>query len=158
MVGMHKHLHVLVLSKVECGCAVYCLRLSLSKVAHHQAQSLLVGLSKLRLRGVGDSRDAWRHDVVDRAALIVFFDVDGADLYGAAVRRACELLVIQSPLASYQVERSESQHDRLLELSEEHSHEADAREIAYSSHALIILRQGNAELIPLDGLFLAVAQ
>ena len=48
----------------------------------------------------------------------------------------------------YQVERTETEHDRLLEVGEEHSHEADAGEIVDVSLALLKLIHRNAELIP----------
>ena len=49
VVGMHKHLHVLVLAQVEVGVLIDGLRLVLRQVLHRQTKCLLVVLRKLGL-------------------------------------------------------------------------------------------------------------
>ncbi len=51
----------------------------------------------------------------------------------------------------HEVERTETQHDRLLETGEEHTHEADAGEIVDVALTALKLIDRNAELIPGNG-------
>ena len=158
VVGVDKHLQVLVLPHIEGGIAVDGLRLAMRQVVHHQAQRLLVVLGELWLRGVGDTGNARRQHIVDGAAVVVFLDVDGTDFHGAAVTRSRQLLIVVTPLAAHQVERAETQHDGFAELGEEHTHEADAGEVADATLAILVGAQWDAELVPLDGFLVAIAQ
>ena len=155
---MHEHLHVLILAQVEGGVAIDGLRLAGRQVLHHHVHGLLVGLGQLRLRGVGDAGDARRQHIVDGALVVVLLDVDGADLQRAAVRARGKWLVVGAPLATHQVEAGKAQHDGLLELGEEHTHEANAGEVGDVALAAGVLVQGYAELIPLHDVVGAVAQ
>ena len=155
---MHVHLQVLILAQVKVRGAIDGLRLSLRQVLHNHTQRLLVSLGELWLRGVCHTRDAWWHDVVDRTSVVVLLDVHGADLHQTAVRRSRELLVIDAPFSTHQVKTAESQHDGLLELCQEHTHKADAGEVADAPYPVVILRQGDAELVPLHGFLVAIAQ
>ena len=49
MVGMHKHLQVLILAQVEDGVTIDGLRLARRQVLDNHAERLLVGLCQLRL-------------------------------------------------------------------------------------------------------------
>ena len=66
-------------------------------------------------------------------------------------------MFIDTPLSAYQVKRAETQHDRFGEIGEEHTHEADAGQIDNTLFSTI-LRQWDAELIPLHRLTITIAQ
>ena len=157
---MDKHLHVLVAAQVEVGVFIDRLRLVLAQVLDHQAESLLIVLGQLGLRGVGGSGDAWRQYVGHGLAVGVLLDVDGTHLQHASLGsgRRHEVLLVLPPLAAHQVERSESQHDRLLESCEEHAHEAYAGEVVDAAYLLLVLSQRHTILIPAHGDRVAVAQ
>ena len=104
VVGMNEHLQMLVATQVEGGVMINGLRLTLRDVSDHHAQCLLVSLGELWLRGVGDTRDAGRQHVVDRTAVVVLLDIDSADLKGTAIACSRQWLVVDAPVASYEVE------------------------------------------------------
>ena len=158
VVGMHIHLQMTILAKIQRSVAIDALRLALRQVLHHHAQCLLVGLRQLRLRGVCDTGDAWRQHVVDRFLVVVLLDVDGTNLQRTAVQPVGERLLIDAPFATHQVQAAEAQHDGLAELGEEHTHETDAGEVADATHTVFRLVEGYAELVPAHGFLLAVAQ
>ena len=160
VVGMHKHLYVLVLAQVEVGGLIDSLRFVLAQVLHCEAESLLVILCQLRLIGISGTVDARRQYVGHGGTLGILLHVDGAHLQlsGLCPSRCLQTLLVLSPLATHQVERSESQHDILLEACEEHAHEANAGEIADAAFLLLRCRQRDAVLIPAHGLLLSIAQ
>ena len=156
-IGVYKHLHAFVLSQVEGGVLVHRLGLARAQVLGHEAERLLVGLDELWLRGVLLALYArWQH-VVDRCLLGILLYAHRTGLERAAVGSA-QQLVIGSPLAPYQVECTETQHDGLAEVGEEHAHEAYAGEVVDVAFLLLVLVYGNTELIPGDGGLAAVAQ
>ena len=67
-------------------------------------------------------------------------------------------MLVESPFATYQVERPEAQHDGFLEARQEHTHESDAGKVVDASLLPLILCQGNTELIPVDILGLTITQ
>ena len=82
-------------------------------------------------------------------------------LLGGACRIVAGLqkvFAIFAPSGIHQVERSETQNDRLLELAQEHSHEPDRLKPAYAAHLAIRLPYGNTELIPFARRHLTVRQ
>ena len=160
MVGVNKHLQTLILSQVQVLVLIDRLRLVLREVLHRKAQRLLVALCKLRLVGVGHSGDAWRQHISHRLTVCVFLYVDGTHLQHARLGscRSHEVLLILSPLATHQVERAETQHDRLLESSQEHAHIANAGEVADRTDLIVIFSQWDAILIPAHGDRVAIAQ
>ena len=80
MVGVNEHLHVLILTQVEDSITIDGLRLTCRQVLYHHIEGLLVGLCKLGLRRVGNTRDTWWQHVVDRLLVIVLLNVHSADL------------------------------------------------------------------------------
>ena len=146
-IGMGKHLDALVLAEIEGRVLIYRLCLAMGQILHHQTQSLLVCLDKLWLRWVLLAADTRRKHIVDRCLLGIFLQTDCTRLQGSATG-CTQRLVVGTPFAVHQVERTETEHDRLLEVGEEHSHEADAGEIVDVSLALLKLIHRNAELIP----------
>ena len=60
MVGMYKHLDMLILTQVECRIAIHRLGLALRQVLDHHGQRLFVGFGELWLGGVGHSGNARR--------------------------------------------------------------------------------------------------
>ena len=156
-IGMGKHLYALVLAQVEGGVLIHCLRLARIHVLYHETQSLLVVLHELCLRWVLTTSDAWRQDVVDWLLLGILLDTHGTRLQGSAIGSA-ERLVVGTPGATHEVERTEAHDDRLLEVGEEHAHEADAGEVVDIAHLRLILIHWDAELVPRHGLLVAVRQ
>ena len=149
MVGVYEHLHPPVLAQVERGVAIHSLRLSMLQFLHHHVECLLIGLYELGLRGVCHTVNAWRQHVVHRCLVIVLLDVHGTHLHRTTLGTACtEALLVEAPLSAYEVEGSEAQYDGLLETRHEHTHEADAGQVADATLLVLILRQGNAELVP----------
>ena len=104
VVGVNEHLDMLIAAQVERRVTVDGFRLVLRQVLDHQTQRLLVGFGQLGLRGVGDARDARRQYVVDGLAVVVLLDIDRADLQLTAVAGASQLLVVQTPLATHEVQ------------------------------------------------------
>ena len=87
------------------------------------------------------------HYIVDRCLLCIFLQAYRTCLQGSA-RCGTQLLVVGTPLATHEVEGSETQYDRLLETCQEHTHEADAGEIVDVTLATLELIHRDAELIP----------
>ena len=158
-VGMHKHLHALILPEVEGGVLVHSLRLAVTEVFDVHRQRLLVALYKLGLRGVLCSADAGRQHIIDGRLVVVLLNVDSTHRHLALLwSRGIERLVIHAPLAIDEVEIAKAQNDGLLEACEEHTHETYGCEIADAAHTLLIVAQGYAELVPCDMVGLAVSQ
>ncbi len=67
-------------------------------------------------------------------------------------------MLIDTPFATHEVKRTEAQHNGFLKLCHEHAHEADAREVADATLSFLVLLDGDAELVPLHGGGVAVAQ
>ncbi|CDD05928.1 unknown [Prevotella sp. CAG:592] len=147
-VGMHEHLQTLILSEVEVRVLVYCLCLTVREVCHLYVERLLVALCELRLRRVLLSTDARRQHVVHRHSVVVLLDVHGADCHLARLAAGTERLLIDAPLSPHEVEASESQNDRLLEVGEEHTHESYGGEVCYSAYVAFVVVNRYAELIP----------
>ena len=148
-IGMHKHLQTLVLPNVERSILVDGFRFFISQIMHRHGQSLLVALHKLWLWWVLLARDAWRKNVVYRCFIVVFLDTHCS--YRHCPRRwsrVGKVLLILAPLSSHEVERSKAHNDRLFEVRKEHSHKANACEIANTPHPFLIFSHRNAELIP----------
>ena len=103
VVGVNEHLDMLIAAQVERRVTVDGFRLVLRQVLDHQTQCLLVGFGQLGLRGVGDTRDARRQYVVDGFSVVVLLDIDRADLQLTAVAGTCQLLVVETPLATHEV-------------------------------------------------------
>ena len=160
VVGVHIHLQTLVLAQVEVGVLVDGLRLVLRQVLHHQAERLLVVLRQLRLRGVGSTADARRQHVGHRLALSVLLNVDGAGLQQTRLGAGTglQVLLVLAPLAADQVETAEAKHHRLLEASEEHTHETNRGKVVDSAYLLFPFAQRHTVLIPAHGERVAVAQ
>ena len=158
-VGMHKHLHTTILTKIVSGILIYTLSLVARKVCQCHRQCLLVSLGKLRLSRVLLTTDAWRHHVVDRSLVVVFLNIHSSCGKGAATRSGVvESLLVYTPFATHKVETTKSQYDRMLETCEEHTHEADACEVVDGAHFVAIFLQRNAELIPCGCSLLAITQ
>ena len=66
--------------------------------------------------------------------------------------------MVDTPFSTYQVKRTETQENRALELSQEHTHETDTGEVANATYTLVILVKGNAELIPFHRLTSTVTE
>ena len=158
MVGMHKHLHALILPQVVAGILIDGLRLTRTQVFHPHVQGLLIVLHQLWLRGVGSTTDAWRQDVVHWLFVVVLLDVDSTHLHRSRLHAVGEVLLVDTPFASHQVKTAEAQHDGLLEIGHEHTHEADAGEVVDAALLAFVLGDGNAELEPVDTRRIAIAQ
>ena len=157
-VGVDEHLDALVLAQVERGVAIDGLRLAVAQVVHGQGQCLLVALHELRLRGVGVASDARRQHVVHGSLVVVFLDVHCAHHHFSGLGGVVEVLLIDAPFAAHQVERAEAHDDWVLEIREEHTHEANRREVANAAHPVRRLGERDAELIPSHSAVLSVAQ
>ena len=158
-IGVHEHLQAFVLSEVERCVLVHRLRLACAERGYAHRECLLVVLNELWLRGVLSALDARRQDIVDGLLVVVLLDIHGTHHEFARRRsRVVEVLLVDAPLATHEVERTEAQHDRMLEAGEEHTHEAHGCEVVDCAELLLILAQRDAELVPVDGLCLVVAQ
>ena len=146
-IGMGKHLDTLILTEVEGSILVYRLSLSTGQVPDNKTQSLLVGFNQLWLARILFTADAWRQYVIDRSLLSIFLQIHGTSLQGST-RSCTQLLIISTPFATYQIERTKAQNDRLLETSKEHTHKADAGEIIDITLPALELIYRNTELIP----------
>ena len=158
-VGVNEHLQTLVLSEVERCVLVHRLCLAGAERGDAHRECLLVVLHELRLRWVLSALDARRQDIVDRLLVVVLLDVHGAHHELArSGSRVVEVLLVDAPLTTHEVERSEAQHDRMLEACEEHTHEAHRGEVVDSTELLLVVAQRYAELVPVDRFCLVVAQ
>ena len=158
MVGMNEHLHVAITTQVECRVTIDGFRLAFAQILHHHTQCLFVGLRQLWLTGVCHTVDARRQDIVNRTLVVVLLDIDSTHLQGSGVCTIGQRLLIDTPLTTYQVKRTKTQHDRLLKLGEEHSHKTYGGKVADTSHAIVILCQRDAELIPANLFFVTITQ
>ena len=158
MVGMHKHLHVFVLAQVEVDIAIHGFRLAMLQFLHHHVQRLLVVLYQLWLRWVGYTTDAWRQHVVHRCLVVVLLDVYSTHLQHTTLGPITQALLVDTPLAAHQVERTKAQHDRFLESRQEHTHKAHAGKVADRAHLALIFSQRYTELIPVNAGGIAIAQ
>ena len=159
MVGVDEHLHLLVLAQVETGVAIHGLRLTSLQILHHHVEGLFVGLYELGLRGVGYSRDTRRQHIVYRLLVVILLDVYSTYLEKAALsRRGAQTLLVDAPLATHKVERTETQHDGFLEARHEHAHESDRGKVVDRTHLALVLRERNTELVPVDVGGVAIAQ
>ena len=156
---MDEHLQALVLAQVYGGVLVDAFRLACSHVCDGHLHSLLVSLDKLWLCRVLLSADTRWQNVVDRGLVGILLNVHGTDNHLSGVAcRVGKVLVVGAPFATDEVEIAETQNDRLGESGEEHTHEADAGEVADGTDLLLEVGQRNAELIPVGGLPVAVAE
>ena len=145
---MDIHLQMTIAAQIERGITIDGLRLALAQILHHHTECLLVGFGQLWLTGVCDTLDARRQYIVDRTTVVVLLDIDRTHLQRTAIRASGQRLLIDTPLTTYQVERTKAQHDRFLELGQEHTHKTDAGEVGDAAHTVVVLRERDAELIP----------
>ena len=160
VVGVYEHLQVVVLPQVQVGILVDGLRLVLAEVLHDKAECLFVLLGELWLVGVADAGDAWWQDVSHGLALGVLLHVDSTHLQHTRLcAGAClQALLVLSPSAAHEVERTEAQHDVLFEAGEEHTHETDGGEVVDAAVLRVILGKRYAVLVPTHGARVTVAQ
>ena len=159
VVGMHEHLHPLILAQVDGGLLIHCLRLVLLQVVHNHLQRLFVALHQLRLTRICHTTDAWRQHVVHGLLVVVLLDVHG--IHGQCARfgtTRTKTLLIDTPLTPYEVETAETEHNGLLETRHVHTHETDAGEVADAAFPALILYQGHTELIPVHRRGVAITQ
>ena len=148
-VGMYEHLDAFVLAHVDGRVLIDGFSLTIRQVRDHHIERLLVALDELRLGGVGIATYSGRQHIVHGKLVVVLLDVDGADRETSRLRsRVVDVLLVDAPLAIHQLERSESEHDGMLEAREEHAHEADGGEVVDGTHAALVVVDGDAELIP----------
>ena len=117
-------------------------------------------MGHLARTAVDDARHTRRQHIVDRFARGVLLDVDRVDRHaarGGLVAAHVQVVVVVAPLAAHQFEGGEAQVGRLAEARHEHTHKADGREVVDRADALLILAQGDGELIPRGALLGAVA-
>ena len=118
---------------------------------HHHIERLLIILYQLGLRGVGNTRDTRRQHIVDGFFVVILFDIDSTHLHDTTLRgRSIQTLLIDTPLASHQIETTKAQYDRLLETRHEHTHETDTGKVVDRTHLALIFYERDAELIPID--------
>ena len=67
-------------------------------------------------------------------------------------------MLIHAPLTTHEVQTAETQHDGLLETRHEHTHETDAGEVVDAAFLVLVLDEGDAELIPVHARRVAIAQ
>ena len=160
-VGMNEHLQVLVLAEVEVHGLIHAASIARRKVFDDDGECLLVFLSDLRLIWVGDTADARRQHVVHRSLVVVLLDVHSGSAYRsrhAWLLTSEEWLRVVAPFSTHEVEAGETQYDRLFEVGQIHTHEADAGEVVDASFLLLILVNRDAELVPCSFFRRVVAQ
>ena len=110
--------------------------------------------------GVGHTSDAWRQHIGHRLAVGILLDIDGTHLQQACLStcRGHEVLFVLAPLTTNEVERTETEDNRSLEVGKEHAHITDAGEAIDRTNLIVELCQGNAILIPTYGEGVAIAQ
>ena len=112
---MYKHLQATVLAQVDSGVFVHRFRFALTQIVNHQAQCLLVVFHHLRLVGVGSAFNTRWQNIVNGCFVAVFFVANGAHSHLTCLcSRVAKVLLIASPLASNQVERTKTQHDGMF--------------------------------------------
>ena len=151
-VGVYEHLQPLVLAQVEGSVLVDSLRLACTQVVDDHGECLLVLFDKLWLVRILSTADARRQDVVHGHLVVVLLKAHGTYRHRTCIAgRVGEVLLILPPLAADEVERTEAEDDGFLETCEEHTHEADAGEVADVAYTFLEFLQRDAELIPRDG-------
>ena len=105
VVGMGKHLHMLVLPQVEVHITIDGLRLATLQFLDHHVESLLIVFYQLGLRRVSDPTDARWQYIVDRHFVVVLFNVYRTNLQRSAFsHRGIQALLVDAPLATHQIE------------------------------------------------------
>ena len=156
---MYKHLHVLILSQVKVHVSINSLRLATLQLFYHHIERLFIILYELGLRGVGNTGDTRRQHIVNGFLVIILFDIDSTHFQDTTLRgRRIQTLLVDTPLATHQIETTKAQYDRLLETRHEHTHETDAGKVVDRTHPAFILHERNAELIPVNAGGIAITQ
>ena len=158
---MHEELEVLVATEVEVRVLIDGTCIAASEVFDRERKCLFVVLQHLILSRFDGAADARRQNVVNGVLIIVFFEVHRAhhELAGRSCRHVLiKGLLIVAPLAAYETQRGETQHNRLIEARQEHAYEADRREVADAAVFAFVFAQRNAEQIPFRGRRFAVAR
>ena len=140
-IGMDEELQVLILAHVVIAVLIHCFGIARRKVLYDQTQALLVLLHQLALVGVGDTADAWRQYVVDGLLATILFDADCAYRHRGAAGwsfASVKCLLIAAPITMYEVEGCQTHYNRLFKARQEHTHEANAGEVADVAHLRLI--------------------
>ncbi len=153
---------MLVLTHVIVAVFIDGFRFVAAKIACHQTHGLFVGFYELCLRGVCDTSDARRQDIVDGFLVVVLLDADCADFNNTTTAGRCvavvERLLICSPVALYKVECGKTKDGFFFEACHEDTHEAYACEIAYVSFLALIFLQWDAEEVPCAFICVAITK
>ena len=160
-VGVHEELKVLVAAEVEVRVLIDGARIAASEVFDRERKGLFVVLQHLVLSRFDGAADAGGQDVVNGVFVVVFFEVHRAhhELAGRSCRHVLiKWLPVVAPLAAYETQRGETQHNRLVEACQEHAYEADRGEVADAAELAFVFAQRNAEQIPFRGRRFAVAR
>ena len=159
--GVGEHLQTLVDAQVERRILVDGAGIAGLDVRHLERERLLVELGDLRLTGVDHAVYARREDIVDRLASGVFLDVDHrhSELpVGGSFAASVEVIVVRAPVAANEFHSGETQVSGFAETGEEHTNEANCREVGNRADLLFVFFERNLELIPGRYLLLTIAK
>ena len=109
---------------------------------------------------IHDTTHPRRKHIAHRLTSGIFFNIHRIDRDGALGRLIGShigIIIIVAPFASHQFECGKSQMGGFLKIRHKHTDKSNGGEIVDRPHSLFVVAQGDTELIPHDGRFLAVA-
>ena len=158
--GMSEHLQTLVTAQVVRGRLINRPGITRRQIRNLQGERLLVLLQQLRLAGIEHTADSRRQHVVDRLTLSVLLDINRRNhqltIRDRRYQRIREILLISTPVATNQFERTETQIGRFLETGHIHTHETDRLKVTDRTNLLVITLDRDLEEIPFNRLLRAI--
>ena len=160
---MHIQLYALILAYIQVALLVNGARLLAAQVVYLQGEGLFVVLAQLRLAGIYDAAYSGGQHVVHGFSVAVLLYVYGRHCEVArngwgGVVFGCNGLLIGAPVATYELHCGKAQCYGLAERGHIHTQKTYGCEVAYVAHGFVIVLHGDAKLVPIDTLGIAVAQ
>ena len=158
---MDKHLQALVGSQVKVGVAIHTTGIASVKIFNRKLHGLLVELCDLGLTAINDTGHTGRQHIVHRLTRGILLDVDSIDTDSTVSRlitAQVEVVLVVTPLAAHQLNRSKSQVSGGTESRHEHTHETYRREVLDIAHLTLVINQRDGELVPSGMLYITIGK
>ena len=158
---MDKHLQTLVGAQVKVGVAVNATGIPGIQIIYRQLHGLLIALNNLGLTAIDDAGLTGRQNIVDRLARGIGLNIDLVNADATVCRTVTtriQVKLVVAPFALHEFERCKAQVGLILKAPHEHSHETDCGEVLNRANLLLIVEQGNRELVPGNLLRNAIAR
>ena len=161
---MHKHLEALVHPHVEVDVSICSACITVFEATYFQGKRLLVEPALVQIGRVNLLVDAGRNHIRHRGSHPVLLQVDcgqGELRPGGIVHfhflESGQILLVPPPLPTDQFQPGKTQGHGLAKILHDHPHETDGTEVADAIERLVVLLDGDLELVPLDRTLLSSA-